>query len=170
MRVSRLTAVIYHSPLTTLTILRIARPHYRLLWSAITLLTTLNGQQVIPRVIVVSGTIKKLQNAAIAYHRNVTAGVLAVALDSKGESMWSSGRETRLLYEHRSDPQRRGARKRTRRNGSIRSGRVNVLKSLHWRTELSHPLLIHLPTRSSTPIPLSTAPAWPDPILTRPPR
>lgn len=79
--------VIYYSPLTTLTIMRIARSHYRLLWSAITLITSLNGQAVLPRVVAVSGTIKKLQNAAIVYHRNITARVLAVALDGKGKSL-----------------------------------------------------------------------------------
>jgi len=65
--------------------MRISRSHYRLLWSAITLITSLNGQAVLPRVLAVSGTIKKLQNAAIVYHRNITARVLAVALDGKGE-------------------------------------------------------------------------------------
>ena len=76
--------MIYHSPLTTLTILRISRSHYRLLWSAVTLITNINGNAVLPRVVAVSGTIRKLQNAAIVYHRNVTARVLAVSLDGKG--------------------------------------------------------------------------------------
>ena len=76
--------MIYHSPLTTLTILRVSRSHYRLLWSAVTLITNINGNAVLPRVVAVSGTIRKLQNAAIVYHRNVTARVLAVALDGKG--------------------------------------------------------------------------------------
>ena len=75
--------MIYHSPLTSLTIIRIARPHYRLVWSAITLLNSINGQAVLPRVVAVSGTIKKLQNAAIAYHRGVTARALAVALEQR---------------------------------------------------------------------------------------
>ena len=76
--------VIYHSPLTTLTIIRVARPHYRLVWSSITLLTRFSNQPVLPRVVAVSGTIKKLQNAAIVYHRAVTARALAVALDQAG--------------------------------------------------------------------------------------
>lgn len=66
--------------MTTLTILRIARPHYRTLWAGLTLLRELNGHPVIPRIVAVSGTIKKLQNRAIAYHRLVTAQMLVAAL------------------------------------------------------------------------------------------
>ncbi|KAI9635080.1 Rpp14/Pop5 family-domain-containing protein [Dioszegia hungarica] len=72
--------VIYHSPHTTLTILRVARPHYRTLWASLTLLREMNGQPIIPRVVAISGTIKKLQNRAIAYHRLVTAQMLSAAL------------------------------------------------------------------------------------------
>lgn len=40
----------------------------------------MNGQPIIPRVVAISGTIKKLQNRAIAYHRLVTAQMLSAAL------------------------------------------------------------------------------------------
>ncbi|CAK9781426.1 hypothetical protein CC85DRAFT_282753 [Cutaneotrichosporon oleaginosum] len=87
-RVSSSFKVSYHSPLTTLTILRVARPHYRLLWAAITLLTSIGGVAVLPRVVAVSGTIKKLQAAAIVHHRRVTAAAVAALLKEgvKGEA------------------------------------------------------------------------------------
>ncbi|BEI85117.1 hypothetical protein CcaverHIS002_0505180 [Cutaneotrichosporon cavernicola] len=87
-RVSSSFKVTYHSSLTTLTLLRVARPHYRLLWAAITLLTTVGGVAVLPRVLAVSGTIKKLQAAAIVHHRRVTAAAVAALLKegSKGEA------------------------------------------------------------------------------------
>ncbi|RSH77774.1 uncharacterized protein EHS24_002833 [Apiotrichum porosum] len=87
-RVASSFKVIYHSSLTTLTILRIARPHYRVIWAALTLCTNINGVPVLPRVIAVSGTIKKLQSAAIVYHRKVTATAIAGLLleGAKGEA------------------------------------------------------------------------------------
>ncbi|GMK55557.1 hypothetical protein CspeluHIS016_0206130 [Cutaneotrichosporon spelunceum] len=87
-RVSSSFKVSYHSSLTTLTILRVARPHYRLLWAAITLLTSVGGVAVLPRVVAVSGTIKKLQAAAIVHHRRVTAAAVATLLKqgTKGEA------------------------------------------------------------------------------------
>ncbi|RSH92599.1 hypothetical protein EHS25_008044 [Saitozyma podzolica] len=78
-RVASSFKVLYHSPLTTLTLIRIARPHVRTLWAALTLLRSVEGTPVLPRVIAVSGTIKKLQNRAIAYHRLVTATMLEAA-------------------------------------------------------------------------------------------
>ncbi|ODO11852.1 hypothetical protein I350_00636 [Cryptococcus amylolentus CBS 6273] len=94
-RIASSFRVIYHSPLTTLTFIRIARHHYRLLWSAITLLTTLgpNNVPIIPRVLAVSGTIKKLQNTGTAYHRAVvgqlvSAGVSGAALSGNGGLNW----------------------------------------------------------------------------------
>lgn len=77
--------VIYHSPLTTLTIIRISRQHYRLLWASITLLTHLGGVRVIPRVIGVSGTIKKLQNRAVGYHRVVIGQMVGAGLGGEME-------------------------------------------------------------------------------------
>ncbi|ORX34262.1 Rpp14/Pop5 family-domain-containing protein [Kockovaella imperatae] len=94
-RVASSFKVVYHSPLTTLTMLRIARQHYRLLWSAITFLTSVQGQDVLPRVVAVSGTIKKVQNTAIVYHRRVTARMLAVALEQEA-GLVRSERERQL--------------------------------------------------------------------------
>ncbi|WVF70814.1 hypothetical protein IAT40_005608 [Kwoniella sp. CBS 6097] len=91
-RIASSFRVLYHSPLTSITFLRIARNHYRLLWSALTFLTTLpasspksvlsstsaNGQvAVIPRVIAVSGTIRKLQNRGISYHRSIVGAIIS---------------------------------------------------------------------------------------------
>jgi ribonuclease P/MRP protein subunit POP5 len=77
--------------------IRVARQHYRIVWAAITFLTTVDKQAVLARVVAVSGkldrwflsrsaneplgTIRKLQNRAIGYHRQVTAQLLAVSLD-----------------------------------------------------------------------------------------
>lgn len=76
----------YHSPITTLTIIRVARPHYRLIWAALTLLTEIGGRRVLPRVVAVSGTIKKLQSAAIVHHRRVTAGAVALLVQKGDEA------------------------------------------------------------------------------------
>ncbi|WVN90281.1 uncharacterized protein L203_105517 [Cryptococcus depauperatus CBS 7841] len=83
-RIASSFRVIYHSPLTTLTFIRVARHQYRLLWSAITFITLLNGVNVIPRVIAVSGTIKKLQNRGIAYHRAVIGGLISAGVTNAG--------------------------------------------------------------------------------------
>jgi len=69
--------VIYHSPLTSMTLIRIARPHIRILHAAITLLTTIDGRAVLPRVVGVSGTVKKAQGRIMGYHRAVIAQTLA---------------------------------------------------------------------------------------------
>ncbi|OCF33246.1 ribonuclease P/MRP protein subunit POP5 [Kwoniella heveanensis BCC8398] len=94
-RIASSFRVLYHSPLTTLTFLRIARNHYRLLWSALTFLTTLPSSSpksqsyqlsfnntnaniaVIPRVIAVSGTIRRLQNRGISYHRSIVGSIIS---------------------------------------------------------------------------------------------
>ncbi|TXT13063.1 hypothetical protein VHUM_01464 [Vanrija humicola] len=97
-RVATSLRVIYASPYTTLTIVRVARPHYRLVWAAITMLTSVGGASVIPRVLAVSGTIKKLQSAAIAHHRRVVAAAVA-ALLAQGEFVgWgrADGQEKRV--------------------------------------------------------------------------
>jgi ribonuclease P/MRP protein subunit POP5 len=60
-----------------------------LLWAAITLLTSVGGVAVLPRVVAVSGTIKKLQAAAIVHHRRVTAAAVATLL-KEGECLRSS--------------------------------------------------------------------------------
>lgn len=83
---SLMCSVVYHSPMTTLSILRIARQHYRLIWAGVSLLTSINGQAVVPRVVAVSGTIKKLQNRAVAYHRLVTGQMLVAATERSGET------------------------------------------------------------------------------------
>lgn len=83
--------VIYHSPLTTLTFLRIARPHYRLLWSALTFVNSLGNTPVIPRVIAVSGTIKKLQNRGIAYHRAMVGALITAGVDKNKAGISTGG-------------------------------------------------------------------------------
>ncbi|WWD18030.1 hypothetical protein CI109_102477 [Kwoniella shandongensis] len=90
-RIASSFRVLYHSPLTTLTFFRIARPHYRLLWSALTFITTLNQRPIIPRVVGVSGTIRKMQNRGIAYHREVVARLVAASVEAGGISSVGGG-------------------------------------------------------------------------------
>lgn len=52
---SRLRTVKYLSPSTSTLIIRVSREHYRTLWAALTLLRRMGGQEVICRVIHVSG-------------------------------------------------------------------------------------------------------------------
>ncbi|KAL8291353.1 hypothetical protein RQP46_002331 [Phenoliferia psychrophenolica] len=66
----------YLSPTTHLLILRVSREHLPTLWAALTLLRRLGGQEVIARVLHVSGTIRKIQHAAIGHDR---AAILATA-------------------------------------------------------------------------------------------
>ncbi|KZO98935.1 hypothetical protein CALVIDRAFT_535035 [Calocera viscosa TUFC12733] len=63
----------YYSPVTNLCIIRVARDHYRTAWAGVTLLTSLNGETCIPRVVHCSGTIKQAQIAAIKYDRELIA-------------------------------------------------------------------------------------------------
>jgi ribonuclease P/MRP protein subunit POP5 len=60
-----------------MTLIRIARPHIRTLHAAVTLLTTVDGRAVLPRVVGVSGTVKKAQGRIMVYHRAVIAQMLA---------------------------------------------------------------------------------------------
>jgi len=57
----------YYSPVTNICIIRTPRDHHRIAWGAVTLMTSLEGVRYIPRVIKVSGTIKKVQLAAIQH-------------------------------------------------------------------------------------------------------
>ena len=60
-----------------MTLIRIARPHIRTLHAAITLLSTIDGKPVLPRVVGASGTVKKAQGRIMVYHRAVIAQMLA---------------------------------------------------------------------------------------------
>ncbi|KAG8969856.1 hypothetical protein FRC03_000102 [Tulasnella sp. 419] len=62
-------SVKYYSPVTGMCVIRAAREHVRILWGALTLLTQIEGQMFIPRVVHSSGTIKKAQIAAIQHDR-----------------------------------------------------------------------------------------------------
>ncbi|KAJ9114387.1 hypothetical protein QFC20_001530 [Naganishia adeliensis] len=70
----------YYSPTTSLCIIRVAREHVRTAWTGLTFINNIGGQPVIPRVVAVSGTIKKLHFAAIRYSREITALYLAHTL------------------------------------------------------------------------------------------
>jgi ribonuclease P/MRP protein subunit POP5 len=60
-----------------MTLIRIARPHIRTLHAAITLLSSIDGKPVLPRVVGVSGTVKKAQGRIMVYHRLIIAQMLA---------------------------------------------------------------------------------------------
>jgi RNase P/RNase MRP subunit POP5 len=79
------TTVKYYSPTTSLCIIRVAREHIRTAWTGLTFVNNIAGQPCIPRVVAVSGTIKKLHFAAIRYSREVTALYLAHTLRTLGE-------------------------------------------------------------------------------------
>lgn len=66
-------SVKYYSPTTSLCIIRVGREHVRIAKAAVTLLTELEGTAIIPIVLHTSGTIKKLQLAAIEHNRLVVA-------------------------------------------------------------------------------------------------
>ena len=59
-----------------MTLIRIARPHIRTLHAAITLLSTIDGKPILPRIVGVSGTVKKAQGRIMVYHRAVIAQML----------------------------------------------------------------------------------------------
>lgn len=59
-------AVKHFSPETSTGIVRVSREHYRIVWAALTLIRELKGQDVVIRVVRVSGTIKKAEKEAIA--------------------------------------------------------------------------------------------------------
>ena len=97
-----LTSVIYHSPLTSITIIRVARQHIHTLHGGIILLDIAPpGQKdgrLVPRVIAISGTIKKCQNRAIAHHRWVVASLLGSVGEVEREKMQvSSKREEEAM-------------------------------------------------------------------------
>ena len=95
--------MIYHSPLTTLTIIRVSRPHLPLLHSSIVLLRSINGRAVIPRVIGVSGTIKRCCHRGMVHHRVVSAGYPgAKSGECYGLGVWGvAGRAQGLMGSER---------------------------------------------------------------------
>ncbi|KAH7928308.1 hypothetical protein BV22DRAFT_1103075 [Leucogyrophana mollusca] len=69
----------YFSPTTNVAIIRVARDHHSIAWGAVTLLTSIAGQRLIPNVVHLSGTIKHAQLAAIQHNRQVVARFRALA-------------------------------------------------------------------------------------------
>ncbi|KDQ15839.1 hypothetical protein BOTBODRAFT_173512 [Botryobasidium botryosum FD-172 SS1] len=67
----------YFSPVTNLCIIRVGRDNHQIAWGAITLLTTLENERFIPHVVHCSGTIKKVQQAAIRHNREVVGRLRA---------------------------------------------------------------------------------------------
>ncbi|KAG8954404.1 hypothetical protein FRC04_011731 [Tulasnella sp. 424] len=80
-------AVKYYSPTTKICIIRVARDHHRIAWGAITLITELRNQPCIPHVIHVSGTLKKVQLAAIQYNRVLVAKLKARSNEEKQKQL-----------------------------------------------------------------------------------
>ncbi|KAF8634155.1 hypothetical protein AX15_001054 [Amanita polypyramis BW_CC] len=72
-------SVKYFSPMTNICIIRVARDQHKVAWGAVTLLTAVEGQRVIPNVVHVSGTIRHAQLAAVKHNREVVARYRALA-------------------------------------------------------------------------------------------
>ncbi|KAF9223242.1 hypothetical protein BS17DRAFT_781549 [Gyrodon lividus] len=97
----------YFSPTTNFCIIRVARDQHTLAWGAVTLLSSINGSQVIPHVVHVSGTIKHVQLAAIKHNREIVARfraraktpALYHAQDSYESYLTQSTREIEALQE-----------------------------------------------------------------------
>lgn len=75
-------AIKYFSPRTSTGILRVARDHFRIVWAALAYLTEIEGKRVVVRVIRVSGTIKKCEQAAIARDKQVIEFITKSASDN----------------------------------------------------------------------------------------
>jgi ribonuclease P/MRP protein subunit POP5 len=61
----------YFSPKTSRGIIRCSRDHYKLVCAALTMIQKVNGKDVIVRIVRVSGTIKKCEQAAIERNREL---------------------------------------------------------------------------------------------------
>ncbi|KAF9459030.1 hypothetical protein BDZ94DRAFT_1269209 [Collybia nuda] len=72
----------YYSPTTNICIIRVARDQHKIVWGAVTLLTSIEGIRYIPNVIHLSGTIKHSQLAAITHNREIIARYRAQAKTS----------------------------------------------------------------------------------------
>ncbi|EIM20680.1 hypothetical protein WALSEDRAFT_69607 [Wallemia mellicola CBS 633.66] len=77
----------YHSAITRLCIFRIAREYKDMLHAALTLTTSLSEYDVCIRVLHVSGTIRKVQEAAIRYNREA---ILNTSSDTQEEDLDTS--------------------------------------------------------------------------------
>lgn len=64
-------AMKYFSPRTSTGIIRVAREHVRIVWAALSYMSKINNKNVIVRVVRVSGTIKKCEQAAIERDKKV---------------------------------------------------------------------------------------------------
>ena len=103
-RIDENATVKYLSPATSTAIIRVARQHYRLVWTALSFVTRLPRpveQECVIQVVRVSGTIRKAEEEAI---RRAKAAILrATARDRTGvvlgkmlgENTSKNGRETR---------------------------------------------------------------------------
>ncbi|KIL64395.1 hypothetical protein M378DRAFT_78159, partial [Amanita muscaria Koide BX008] len=74
----------YFSPMTNICIIRVGRDQHKVAWGAVTLLTTIEGQGVVPNVVHISGTIRHAQLAAIRHNREVVGRYRAIAQTPAG--------------------------------------------------------------------------------------
>lgn len=73
----------YFSPRTSTGIIRCSREHYQMVCAALTMIDKLNGKDVIVRIVRVSGTIKKCEQAAIDRNRDLMR-VMDTKIDDDG--------------------------------------------------------------------------------------
>ncbi|KAL5325714.1 hypothetical protein ACEPPN_006844 [Leptodophora sp. 'Broadleaf-Isolate-01'] len=111
--VSESLTVKYLSPATSTFILRVARAHYRIVWAALSLMSSVpiqDGKKCVFRVVRVSGTIRKAEEEAIRRARELILKAQREAED-KGESALQGifggqieeGSSTDILMVDRSD-------------------------------------------------------------------
>eukprot|EP00039_Didymoeca_costata_P005838 m.85104 g.85104 ORF g.85104 m.85104 type:complete len:133 (-) comp12995_c0_seq4:793-1191(-) len=71
----------YFNPMTSICLLRVSKDHYEELWSALTLMTSLNSRSCLFTVIHVGGTIRSCQKALIKKNKQALALDKANAAD-----------------------------------------------------------------------------------------
>ncbi|KAJ1676013.1 RNA-binding protein pop5 [Spiromyces aspiralis] len=77
----------YFSSFTNVGIIRVARDHYHMIWSALTFINYIKGTRCMVRVIHLSGTIKKSQLAAIKHDRSMIHRLTALAAKDPGSGI-----------------------------------------------------------------------------------
>ncbi|KAF8311951.1 hypothetical protein DL93DRAFT_2082593 [Clavulina sp. PMI_390] len=89
----------YFSPITNMCIVRVARDHHRIAWAATTLITSLSGRAHIPTIVKVSGTIKKVQIAAIQHDQEIIARTKSARSDLLANYLKSSRQEIEAMQD-----------------------------------------------------------------------
>ena len=95
----RIHPVKYYSQSTRLGIFRVAREYKDILQASLTLTTSLSNHPVIIRVIHVSGTIKKVQEAAIKFDRELILASASNSSESDAEEALQGSKKAIMSIE-----------------------------------------------------------------------